>query len=101
MRLNKRKSCVNLTDTNVSILSLGEAVRRWRESGQFLITEVNHTDAFESVDVNIKFEDAQSMCVPRIEAVLRGLDFVKQVHVVPETPPATPPETPPAVSPVE
>lgn len=92
MRLNKRKPCVNLTDTNVSILSLGEAVKRWRDSGQFLMTEVNHTDSFESVDVNIKFDDAQAMCVPRIEAVLRGLDFVKEVHATSEKSPEVTPE---------
>ena len=70
----------NLTDTNVSVLSLADAVRRWTQSGQFLMTEVNHVDSYESNDSNISLKDAQALNVDKFDAVLSGIDFAKQMQ---------------------
>lgn len=93
---NRRKDkCI--TDTNVSVLTLGEAVKRWKSDGQFLMTEVNGSDSYESNDNNINPADVTSR-IDKIESVLAGLDFVKEIHA----PKAEPqPEPTPAPAPAE
>lgn len=76
-RLNKRTD-IDLCDSNVTILSLGEAVKRWTIDGQFMMTEVNHSDAYEAKDNNIP-RDSYSERISKIEAALAGMDFVKEV----------------------
>lgn len=80
-RLNKRKD-INLCDTNVTLLTLGEAVRRWTADGQFMMSEVNHSDAYESNDNNIP-RGSSSEHINKIDAALAGMDFVKEVKASP------------------
>lgn len=97
-RINKRKD-VSIVDTNVTLLSLGEAVRRWTADGQFLMTEVNASDSYESKDANIP-RGSYSERISKIEAALAGLDFVKEVQASSTSEVTTPPSsevtTPPA-----
>ena len=77
-RLFKRTDSRNLCDTNVSVLSLGEAVKRWTKDGQFLMTEVNGSDSYQAKDANIDI-GSYSARISKIEAALAGLDFVNDV----------------------
>lgn len=76
-KLNKRMD-INLCETNVTLLSLGEAVRRWTSDGQFMMSEVNHSDAYEANDNNIPL-GSSSEHISKIDAALAGMDFVKEV----------------------
>lgn len=76
-KLNKRKD-INLCETNVTLLTLGEAVRRWTADGQFMMSEVNHSDAYEAKDNNIP-RGSSSEHIGKIDAALAGMDFVKEV----------------------
>lgn len=75
--LNKRTD-IDLCETNVTLLSLGEAVKRWTADGQFMMSEVNHSDAYEAKDNNIP-RGASSEHISKIDAALAGMDFVKEV----------------------
>lgn len=82
-KLNKRKD-INLCETNVTLLTLGEAVKRWTTDGQFMMTEVNHSDAYEAKDNNIP-RGSSSEHIGKIDAALAGMEFVKEVKVGSET----------------
>lgn len=77
--LNKRHD-KNICDSSCVLLSLGDAVARWHESGQFLMTEVNGSDSYESDNVDIPSDDRMSMRVSKIEAFLAGQGFVKEIQ---------------------
>lgn len=98
-RLNPFPKGVCLTDTNINLLSMGEAVARWQSDGQFLMTEVNHTDAYEGNDCNLPGDAIHSQTISKIDAVLGGMDFVKDVKAVETPTPA--PEPAPAPVPSE
>lgn len=81
-RLRKRKDNRNLCDTNCSLLSMSEAVARWTKDGQFMMTEVNGSDSYQSKDTDIPL-DSYSARISKIEAALAGMDFVKEVKASP------------------
>lgn len=78
IKINKRHD-INLCDTNVSLLSLSEAVARWTSDGQFMMTEVNHSDSYQSEGIEIPF-DSYSHEIGKIEAALAGMNYVKEVQ---------------------
>lgn len=80
LRPFNRRNDVDICDTNCSLLSLGEAVRRWSEDGQFLMTEVNSSDSYEHDNVDIPSDSMVSQRVSKIEAFLAGQGFVKEIQ---------------------
>lgn len=82
-RLIKRND-IDIVDTNCVVLTLAEAVKRWSSDGQFMMTEVNSSDSYQSSDPNIDIA-SYSARISKIEAALAGMDFVKDVRAVPES----------------
>lgn len=83
-RLIKRND-IDIVDTNCVVLTLAEAVKRWSSDGQFMMTEVNSSDSYQSSDPNIDIA-SYSARISKIEAALAGMDFVKDVRAVSDTP---------------
>lgn len=83
-RLIKRND-IDIVDTNCVVLTLAEAVKRWSSDGQFMMTEVNSSDSYQSSDSNIDIA-SYSARISKIEAALAGLDFVKDVRAVADMP---------------
>lgn len=98
-KLFRRSDKRDLCDTNCVVLTLGEAVKRWTKDGQFMMTEVNGSDSYQSKDTNIDI-GSYSARISKIEAALAGLDFVKDVKASADPAPAdpAPADTAPAVS---
>lgn len=90
--LNKRHD-KSIVDTNCVLLSLGEAVKRWTADGQFMMTEVNSSDAFQAKDTNIP-RGSYSERISKIEAALAGMDYVKEVKASSTTPEPKPSSQP-------
>lgn len=82
-RLIKRND-IDIVDTNCVVLTLAEAVKRWSSDGQFMMTEVNSSDSYQSSDPNIDI-GSYSARISKIEAALAGMDFVKDVRAVSES----------------
>lgn len=86
-KLFSRSDKRNLCDTNCVVLTLGEAVKRWTKDGQFMMTEINGSDSYQSKDTNIAL-DSYSARISKIEAALAGMDFVKDVKAPADPAPA-------------
>lgn len=101
--LNKRKPCVRLTDTNCNIIPLNVAAERAAETGAFLLAEKSGIASFEGDSPDISPDNIRDMNIGKIDAALRGLDFVKEataektgVSAEPDVAPAAEPVSAPA-----
>lgn len=77
-RLNPRSLDTDLCDKNSNVLSLGEAVARWHESGQFLMAEVNHSDAYEGKTNELNSGDIIGR-ISKLESYLNGIQAVNEI----------------------
>lgn len=90
LRSLNRRTDVDICDTNCTLLSLGEAVKRWSQDGQFLMTEVNSSDSYEHDNVDIPSDRIISQRVSKIEAFLAGQGFVKEIQAQKSEPTSEP-----------
>lgn len=77
-RLNQRSMDVDLCDKNENVLQLSEVVKRWHESGQFMMSEVNHSDAYEGKSVDLNTGDIIGR-ISKLESYLMGIHAVNEV----------------------
>lgn len=84
--LNKRKPCIKLTDTNCNIIPLNVAAERAAETGAFMLAEKSGIGSYESDTVDIKAENITDMVVSKVQAALRGLEFIKEATADKTTP---------------
>lgn len=90
-RIQFRTPSEDMCDKNCNVLSLGEAVRRWRQDGQFMMTEVNGSQAYEKTDSMIPESESTRMHLPKLEAALAGIQVANEVAE--PSKPAEPPVT--------
>ena len=79
MKIINLRSDKDICDRNCVLLDMSEAVKRWTSDGQFMMTEVNGTESYQSKDNNIEL-GSYSERISKIEAALAGMDFVKEVR---------------------
>lgn len=77
-RLSPRVDETDLCDKNDNVLSMPEVVKRWHESGQFMMQEVNHSDAYEGKSADLNNGDIIGR-ISKIESYLMGIHQVNEM----------------------